>query len=351
MVFRDYVQGAYRMRGIGIGQKIHVYIIPEVQELMRRELKNCDVFDNNNSNGNNNNNNNNNNKENDIKNTVVFENNSNNDNNNVKKNKNENITINNVNEINIYNNNNNNNVDTTTTDNNNKNNTIITTNINNNNSNNNNNKKKEDHVLEDVVAWLIINSLRSEQTQWTMLCLQNIGNLYRKNAFKCLLQNVQYFIDNKQANSILIVNNKDSDNNINDKNNNNNKEIVKFENEKEIGLKIDTKKLIANNNKNQEKHKNITNKKTNNNSNDIKTISNTIQNNINNNNLFATELDKEASLKLFNESIDFSLEAGVPDPQPFEEKLRNMLDSNENFLLPNQHAIGYRFYTFICIFF
>jgi hypothetical protein len=37
MVFRDYVQGAYRMRGIGTGQRIHVMIIPEVAELMQRE--------------------------------------------------------------------------------------------------------------------------------------------------------------------------------------------------------------------------------------------------------------------------------------------------------------------------
>lgn len=41
MVFRDYVQGAYRMRGIGAGQRIHVYIIPEVKELIGRELKNA----------------------------------------------------------------------------------------------------------------------------------------------------------------------------------------------------------------------------------------------------------------------------------------------------------------------
>ncbi len=43
MVFRDYVQGAYRMRGIGIGQRIHVYIIPEVRELMQRELRQCAI--------------------------------------------------------------------------------------------------------------------------------------------------------------------------------------------------------------------------------------------------------------------------------------------------------------------
>ena len=43
-----------------------------------------------------------------------------------------------------------------------------------------------DHTLEDVVAWLVVNSMRSEQTQWTMLCIQNIANLYRKNAFATL---------------------------------------------------------------------------------------------------------------------------------------------------------------------
>ena len=39
MVFRDFAQGAYRMRGIGAGQKITVLVIPEVQELMNRQLK------------------------------------------------------------------------------------------------------------------------------------------------------------------------------------------------------------------------------------------------------------------------------------------------------------------------
>jgi hypothetical protein len=41
MVFRDYVQGAYRMRGIGAGQKVHTFVIPEVADLMRRALKAC----------------------------------------------------------------------------------------------------------------------------------------------------------------------------------------------------------------------------------------------------------------------------------------------------------------------
>ncbi len=35
--------GAYRMRGIGVGQNIHVFIIPEVRELMQRELVECTI--------------------------------------------------------------------------------------------------------------------------------------------------------------------------------------------------------------------------------------------------------------------------------------------------------------------
>lgn len=38
MIFRDWAQGAYRMRGINKGQKIHVYVIPEVRDLILREL-------------------------------------------------------------------------------------------------------------------------------------------------------------------------------------------------------------------------------------------------------------------------------------------------------------------------
>ena len=39
MTFRDYAQGAFRMRGIGNGQTIHVLVIPEVMELMQAEAK------------------------------------------------------------------------------------------------------------------------------------------------------------------------------------------------------------------------------------------------------------------------------------------------------------------------
>jgi hypothetical protein len=39
MTFRDYAQGAFRMRGIGRGQTIVLYLIPEVEELISHELK------------------------------------------------------------------------------------------------------------------------------------------------------------------------------------------------------------------------------------------------------------------------------------------------------------------------
>ena len=39
LIFRDYAQAAYRMRGIGKGQKIVLFVIPEVRKLI--ELESC----------------------------------------------------------------------------------------------------------------------------------------------------------------------------------------------------------------------------------------------------------------------------------------------------------------------
>eukprot|EP00945_MAST-04E_sp_MAST-4E-sp1_P004526 g4526.t1 len=38
MIFRDYAQGAYRMRGIGAGQTIQLYIIPEVKKIIQNTV-------------------------------------------------------------------------------------------------------------------------------------------------------------------------------------------------------------------------------------------------------------------------------------------------------------------------
>ena len=100
MVFRDYVQGAYRMRGIGQGQVVTVFIIPEVAELMQRQLLAGRIIE-----------------------------------------RTETVPL-----------------------------------------------METQRCLAMIAAWLIINSMQTEQIQWTMLCIQNIANLYRKTAFNKLLE-------------------------------------------------------------------------------------------------------------------------------------------------------------------
>lgn len=47
--------------------------------------------------------------------------------------------------------------------------------------------------------------------------------------------------------------------------------------------------------------------------------------------------------QVFNEDIDFGLEASVPDPKSFDQKLRDMLEIHEAFLQAREHAIGNRY--------
>ena len=93
MVWRDYVQGAFRMRGIGKGQQIHLFIIPEVKQLMKNQIQRSEAQ----------------------------------------------LAA-----------------------------------------------PDADCTLDDIVAWLVINSMKTEQMQWSMLQIQNVANLYRKNAFRML---------------------------------------------------------------------------------------------------------------------------------------------------------------------
>lgn len=95
MTFRDFSQGAYRMRGIGQGQRVHLLIIPEVFDLVQRTIKSM---------------------------------------------------------------------------------------------------RRPGHtlstqsVLNDVSAWLLVNSIRSEHTQHNQLCIQTICNVWRKEAYEILLK-------------------------------------------------------------------------------------------------------------------------------------------------------------------
>jgi hypothetical protein len=128
MVFRDYVQGAFRMRGIGAGQRIHLYVSPEVADLLRRELiaagahalqamreQLCGNPEQNGS------------KQNRI----------------VDAHADETVTAASGGDKDA----------------------VLSV--------------ARDTMLQDVVAWLVVNSMRSEQTQWSMLCLQNVANIYR----------------------------------------------------------------------------------------------------------------------------------------------------------------------------
>jgi len=148
MVFRDFVQGAFRMRGIGQGQAIRIFIIPEVRQLIDRELANTKL-------------------------EARF---------------------------------------------------------------------PDEEQLVKIVAWLVVNSMRSEQTQWSMLCLQNVTNVFRKNAFRDVLKQ---------------------------------------------GLQESTVQAPA---------------------------------------------EKSAALTVFDEPIDFTLDATVPDPVPFLVKLREELDAHDEFV-------------------
>uniref|UniRef100_A0A7R9W9B5 ubiquitinyl hydrolase 1 n=1 Tax=Pseudictyota dubia TaxID=2749911 RepID=A0A7R9W9B5_9STRA len=44
MTFRDYAQGAFRMRGIGKGQTIELFVIPEVMKLIEKQVKRSQQF-------------------------------------------------------------------------------------------------------------------------------------------------------------------------------------------------------------------------------------------------------------------------------------------------------------------
>jgi thiol-disulfide isomerase/thioredoxin len=200
MVFRDYVQGAYRMRGIGQGQKIHVFVIPEVQELMQRER------------------------------IAAMKQPLDTDGDGPPHAPNDELAIT---------------VGSVAQD-----------------------KKEEDSsdMLKHIVAWLVVNSMRSEQTQWSMLCIQNISNIYRKTAFDVMMMASKCLTESANAMDVSLDPNSPDP---------------------------------------------------------------------------RLQLTPRISLGVFEEDIDFSLEAAVPDPLPFEAKLRGLLEDHDNFIIGSEaHAVG-----------
>ena len=97
MCFRDYAQGAFRMRGIGEGQTLSILVIPEVSELMRRELSKLSG------------------------------------------------------------------------------------------------RAVQQNLLNDISAWLIINSMRAERLQHDQLCAQNLACIWRSNAWNIVMAEHERF--------------------------------------------------------------------------------------------------------------------------------------------------------------
>ena len=50
-------------------------------------------------------------------------------------------------------------------------------------------------MLRDVVAWLLLNSMLSERTQYKLLCEQNLASVWRKRAYRNLLQDWELFAE------------------------------------------------------------------------------------------------------------------------------------------------------------
>ncbi|KAJ8602501.1 hypothetical protein CTAYLR_001253 [Chrysophaeum taylorii] len=183
MVWRDFAQGVFRMRGIGTGQRVRVVVIPEVRRLVAHELGSCRALE------------------------------------------------------------------PSATDNNGGGGGILSL------TTARNNGGPHISPLAEIVAWLVVNSLRAEQLQWSMLCAQNISNVYRKEAFF---------------------------------------HLATGEPEEELRRPV----AFAN----------------------------------------ASGVTGRA-LRVFEEPIDFSLEAAVPDPVPFEERLRTLLEEHAEFAAkPEQQA-------------
>ena len=51
-------------------------------------------------------------------------------------------------------------------------------------------------------------------------------------------------------------------------------------------------------------------------------------------------VEPATALEIFDEEIDFSLDGAVPDPVPFDHKLRDMLDEHASCLTVEQQEIG-----------
>lgn len=199
MVFRDYVQGAYRMRGIGKGQTATVLIIPEVAELMQRQLVAGGALG---------------------EGEVVS-------------------------------------------------------------------SLPTGKCLAMIAAWLVVNSMRTEQVQWTMLCIQNVANLYRKVAFERMLAAGANFGEEKPGKLV--------------------KDAEQVHGEAHAEASADGASRPPPTEGDDDK---------------------------------TSAAGWHRDTAVFDESIDFSLEQAVPDPLPFLTKLQTMLARHKHYVPPQAESVA-----------
>ena len=176
-------------------------------------------------------------------------------------------------------------------------------------------------TLVDIVGWLIVNSMRSEQIQWSMLSQQSLMNIYRKNAYWGLLLNMS----SQEAQQWMV---EESEKERGEK-----ERLYKQKQHKEGKTqgqgegdgrqeRVGTTDMEATQAQQREEVVQLLTSGT-------STTSPTMD---------LVRLSAPECRRIFDEAVDFSLEATVPDPVPFSEKLRGLLVGSDRLVLTGEQV-------------
>ena len=190
-------------------------------------------------------------------------------------------------------------------------------------------------VLEQIVAWLVVNSMRSEQTQWSMLCIQNVSNIYRKTAFEVMLRSAKKLVGGSTKGGGGVGDGS-----------------VASDATAAAAAAAGAAAAAASSDASSSMPEPLSFGGTATSSTSTSTSTSGGGASSEGGEIMGVALDASSGEALcqltprecvgvFEEDIDFSLEAAVPDPMPFEAKLRAMLDDNEAFIVDAiGHAVG-----------
>ena len=60
-------------------------------------------------------------------------------------------------------------------------------------------------MLQNVAYWLLINSMRTERIQYNQLCVQNVANVWRKQAYKTLFEACNIFTAMRPLRDLKLI--------------------------------------------------------------------------------------------------------------------------------------------------